>query len=115
MSDYDAALLNYNRSLEIYLTQGTQINSQLIYGIVATIVHIYIHYKHDYDLGLKYGLIRHEHTLKYDALCPQYDTDAKKWGKKGAIADICMNIHRYDLAIEISYQKNLKKSRKIQF
>jgi len=87
ISDYDAAFRNYNRSLEIYLTQGTQIDFQLIYGIVATIIHFYIHYKHDYDSGLKYGLIRHEHTLKYDALCPQDDTDAKK-GKKHAIADI---------------------------
>jgi len=106
-SNYDAALLNYDRSLEIYLLQGTQIDFQIIYGIVSKIVRICINHKHDYDSALKHGLIMHEHTLKYYALCPQDDTNAKKSEKKREIADsydtladICMKIHRYDLAMD---------------
>jgi len=77
MSDYDTALLNYDRSLEIYLLQGTQINFQIIYEIVNKIGRIYINHKYDYDSALKFGLIRHEYQLKYYALCPPDDTDAK--------------------------------------
>ncbi len=114
ISNYDAALLNYDRALEIYLLQSTEIDFHSIYGIVDTIIRIYIKYKHDDDSALKYALIRHEHALKYYAPRPDDDTYASIYEKKRGIAesyeelaDVCMTIDRYDLAVD-NYQISIE-------
>ncbi|CAF3866295.1 unnamed protein product [Rotaria magnacalcarata] len=86
---YDDALTNYKTVLEMY-RQQTKPPLDWIERVCESMASIYVKHKHNYDSGLHYQLIRHEYTLKSQAM---YRTDD--------INDINSKKHQ----IALSYEK----------
>ncbi|CAF0946668.1 unnamed protein product [Didymodactylos carnosus] len=103
---YDDALNNYDKALEIYLQQAESSNGAEM-SIIACIVPIYTKYKNNYQLALKYQLIKHEYKLKLLATEPTMDDEGEIDLKKNQIAgshlelaDIYIELQQYDLTYE---------------
>ncbi|CAF2680880.1 unnamed protein product [Rotaria sp. Silwood2] len=103
--EYNGALLNYGKALEIYLKHEDILHSNVtsIYRQVAV---IYLRHKHDYHLALKYQLLKHKNTLM--TCTPDFGNEnfyieqKKKHTAEShlELAEIYIALKQYDLATE---------------
>ena len=103
--EYDDALLNYDKVLELYFKRKFFLhdNVTLIYRRMAM---IYFKYKYDYHLALKYQLLAHKNisiTSKLDIKDLDFVIDEKKKHSAEShleLAQIYIALHEYDVASE---------------